>query len=172
MLLEIDQVLESVLKSYFVPIIVNWQKLGKEIQFLFSILFEASTSVHSLKGLSGTGTGCPGKWWIHCSWRDLKAVWMWHLGMAVCDGLGSAGVVLGLGELRGFSQSKWFHDCVYSVLHLDRNREFSPTSSLPILCAFISSWGLYHAPLLLFKQLFKILNSKIPCFLPIIKYLK
>jgi len=28
----------------------------------------------SPKGLSSTGTGCPGKWWIHHSWRYLKDV--------------------------------------------------------------------------------------------------
>lgn len=27
-----------------------------------------------LKGLSSPGTGCPGQWWSHHLWRDLKDV--------------------------------------------------------------------------------------------------
>lgn len=33
------------------------------------------------------------------------------------DGLGTAGVMVGPSELRGFSQTKWFHDSVHFVLH-------------------------------------------------------
>jgi len=29
-------------------------------------------NIYSLKGLSSTGTGCPGKWWSHHPWRYLK----------------------------------------------------------------------------------------------------
>lgn len=38
--------------------------------------------------------------------RDLKAVWMWCLGMWVTGGLGSAGLMVGLHDLRGLSQLK------------------------------------------------------------------
>lgn len=31
-----------------------------------------SEKILSLKGLSGTGTGCPGQWWCHHPWRDLR----------------------------------------------------------------------------------------------------
>ena len=30
----------------------------------------------SLKGWSGTGMGCPERWWSHRAWRCSKSVWM------------------------------------------------------------------------------------------------
>ena len=44
----------------------------------------------SWKERSGTGTGCPGKWWSHHLWRCSRTVEMWHLetwlvGMAGMD---------------------------------------------------------------------------------------
>jgi len=34
----------------------------------------------SQKEWSGTGTGCPGRWWSHHPWRCLRTVEMWHWG--------------------------------------------------------------------------------------------
>lgn len=41
----------------------------------------------SLKGSSGTGSGCPGKLWNHHSWKHSKNTWMWHFGMQYSGGL-------------------------------------------------------------------------------------
>lgn len=40
------------------------------------------------------------KWWSHPSWRDLKASWMWHLGTWFNGGLGTAGLMAGLDDLK------------------------------------------------------------------------
>jgi len=34
------------------------------------------SSTTSLKEWSGTGMGCPGRWWSHRAWRCSKSVWM------------------------------------------------------------------------------------------------
>lgn len=45
--------------------------------------------------------GCPGKWWSHCPWGCLKDVQIKHLGAWFSGGLGSAGLMVGLGDLKG-----------------------------------------------------------------------
>jgi len=35
-----------------------------------------SGNTTSLKGWSGTGIGCPERWWSHCAWWCSRSVWM------------------------------------------------------------------------------------------------
>lgn len=51
----------------------------------------------SPKGLSSVE-----KQWSHHSWRDFKDTWMWHLEMWFSGDIGSAGLMVGLGDLRTF----------------------------------------------------------------------
>ena len=37
-------------------------------------------NISSPKVWSGTGTGCPGWWCSHCSWRCSRTMKMWHWG--------------------------------------------------------------------------------------------
>ena len=60
----------------------------------------------SLKGLSSTGTGCPGKWLSHHPWRYLKDVQLWHLGTWFSGGLGSDRLKVGFNGLKGLFQPK------------------------------------------------------------------
>ena len=53
-----------------------------------------------LKEWSGTGTGCPGRWWSHHPWRCSKNVQMWHLGTWFSR-QGGVGLTAGLDDLRG-----------------------------------------------------------------------
>jgi len=39
----------------------------------------------SLKGWSGTGMGCPERWWSHRPWRCSKSVWMLRWGTWFSD---------------------------------------------------------------------------------------
>ncbi|KAK4818318.1 LOW QUALITY PROTEIN: hypothetical protein QYF61_010780, partial [Mycteria americana] len=64
----------------------------------------------SLKGLSSTGTGCPGKWLSHHPWRYLKDVWMRCLGTSYSGGLGSVRFMVGLDDLKGLFQPIRFCD--------------------------------------------------------------
>lgn len=57
-----------------------------------------------------------GQCWSPHPWGDLKAMWMWHLGTWVSGGLGSAGLKIGLDDLRGLVQPKWFCECRLSWL--------------------------------------------------------
>lgn len=47
-----------------------------------------------------------GRGWSHRPWRGLRAVSKWHLGPWVSEGLGSAGLAVGLDGLRGLFQPK------------------------------------------------------------------
>jgi len=66
-----------------------------------------------LKEWSGTGTGCPGRWWGPHPWRCSKNVWMWHFGIWF-DRHGVVGRMVGLDDLRGPFQPVvlWFYDSV------------------------------------------------------------
>lgn len=55
----------------------------------------------SPRRLSSPGTGCLGQWWSHHSWRDLTDLWMFLLGTWFSGGLGSAGGMVWLDDLRG-----------------------------------------------------------------------
>ena len=70
--------------------------------------------ISSLKGLSGIGTGCPGKQLRYHPWRYLKNVYMWCLGTLFCGGLGSARLMVGPDDLKGLFQSKQFCDSMIS----------------------------------------------------------
>lgn len=59
--------------------------------------------IPSSKGLSSPGTGCPRQWWSPRPRRNLKAVWMWHLGTGVIGGFGSSGGMAGLDHKGIFS---------------------------------------------------------------------
>lgn len=52
-------------------------------------------------GCSGTGTGCPGRWWNlqPCS----EGVWMWHLGLWISARYGGADLMVGLDVVEVFS---------------------------------------------------------------------
>ena len=56
-----------------------------------------------LKEWSGIGAGCPEKQWSPHPWRGSKNVWMWHF-RTWFSRHGGAGVVVGLGDLRGLLQ--------------------------------------------------------------------
>lgn len=57
------------------------------------------------KGVSSTRRGCPRKRLSHHSWRNLKAVLMWHLGTQFTDILGSVRFTVELDNLRLFSNT-------------------------------------------------------------------
>lgn len=44
------------------------------------------------------------------SLERFKTMWMWHLGTGTSGGLGSAGVIVKLEDLRGLFQTEQFHD--------------------------------------------------------------
>jgi len=61
--------------------------------------------ISSLKGLSSSGTGCPGQWWSHHPWRYLKDVQAWCLGTWFSGGLGSVRLMVGLDDLKDLFQT-------------------------------------------------------------------
>lgn len=58
----------------------------------------------------------PEQQWSHCSWRDFKDTWMQHLGTWFSGGIGSAGLMVGLGDLRTFPapRDSALHCCSFS----------------------------------------------------------
>ena len=48
-------------------------------------------------------------------------MWMWHLGTWFGGGLGSVTLVVGLHDLKGLFQPKWFYD---SMTHSDDSHQF------------------------------------------------
>ena len=75
---------------------------GSRAQGLVGILGKIS----SQKGLRSSGTGCPGKWWRHHPWRELKDVQTWRCGTGFSGGLGSMRFTVGLDDLKGLFQPK------------------------------------------------------------------
>jgi len=57
----------------------------------------------SLNEWSGTGTGCPGKWWSLHPCRCSKNVWIWHFRTQFSR-RGGVGLMVGLDDLRGLFQ--------------------------------------------------------------------
>jgi len=68
--------------------------------------------ISSLKGLSNTRTGYLGKWLGHNPWRYLRDMKMWCLGTRFSGGLGSVQLMIGLDDLKGLFQHKWFQDSI------------------------------------------------------------
>jgi len=70
--------------------------------------------ISSLKALSNTETGCPGKWWSHHTWRYLKDEQTWHLGTWLVVNLAVLGLHLGMMFLEIFSTKMilflWFYE--------------------------------------------------------------
>jgi len=59
--------------------------------------------ISSLKGLSSTETGFPGRWLSHHPWRCLKNGWMCYFGVWLSRH-GGVGLTGGLDDLRGLFQ--------------------------------------------------------------------
>lgn len=68
--------------------------------------------ISSLKALSSTGKGCPGKQLSHDLWRNLKGVQALCLGTWCSGGLGSVRFMFEFDDLNGLLQGKSFYDSV------------------------------------------------------------
>jgi len=71
-----------------------------------------------LKGCSGIGTGCPGRWLSHHPWRYSKNMYVWHFGICFSRH-GGVGWMVGLDDLRRLFQPKslWFCDSMIMNMH-------------------------------------------------------